>query len=338
MRILLIRFSAFGDIILTLPVIQKLKAQYPKAEITLVSRPYISSLAEALEIDFFGADIDVKYNGFAGLVKLSKHLHKQYNPTHVIDLHNVLRTKIIRNYFSLNGVKGSYLIKDRKAQKHLTQYPDKELKKLPHITKRYQNTINAAGIILDFNPLEDHLLKPKAELPIKITSALNTRKKNIGLAPFSQHKSKQWPVTKIVTLINSLTADDYTIWLFGGKGDIPELNSLKEQLHADTEIIAGILCLPQEILLMSKLDSVIAMDSSNMHMAAVSGTKVISIWGATHPFAGYAPLGHNDQGIIQIPDSQIDCRPCSVYGQKPCFRADHACMEYISPEKVKEKL
>lgn len=338
MRILLLRFSALGDVILTLPLIKKLQKTYPQAEITLVSRPYLKSLANALNIDFFSADIDHKYKGFKGLLKLSRHLQKQYQPTHVIDLHNVLRTKVIRRYFRLTHAKTSYLLKDRASQKSLVQYPSKDFRPLPHITERYRQTIENTGLKLQFNPKTDHLLMPEVDLPEPILSELVPGKNHLGLAPFSQHQSKQYPLNKLVEAFNALPQDEHIIWLFGGKNEQPQLKNLAEKLHAKTIIVAGTLKLPQEIKLMSMLHAVLAMDSSNMHMAAVSGTKAISIWGATHPFAGYAPLGINEQYILQVPATELQCRPCSIYGKKPCFRGDHACMERLSADKVKEKL
>jgi len=81
------------------------------------------------------------------------------------------------------------------------------------------------------------------------------------------------------------------------------------------------------------------MDSANMHMAALTKTKVISIWGATHPYAGFAGFGQNqDDHFIQIPETELSCRPCSVFGNKPCFRDDFACMNNITPESIVHKI
>lgn len=82
----------------------------------------------------------------------------------------------------------------------------------------------------------------------------------------------------------------------------------------------------------------ISMDSSNMHMAALSGTKVISIWGGTDPLTGFGAWQQPDEYSIRIPVEELTCRPCTVYGKGTCRRGDFACMEWLTPEMVFEKL
>ena len=85
---------------------------------------------------------------------------------------------------------------------------------------------------------------------------------------------------------------------------------------------------------MSHLDVMISMDSSNMHLASLTGTPVVSIWGATHPYAGFLGWGQTAENAIQI---DLECRPCSIFGQKPCRRGDYACMNRIAPETIIER-
>jgi ADP-heptose:LPS heptosyltransferase len=86
---------------------------------------------------------------------------------------------------------------------------------------------------------------------------------------------------------------------------------------------------------MSHLDAMVSMDSSNMHLASLTGTPVVSVWGATHPYAGFLGWGQSTDNIVQI---DLECRPCSIYGQKPCRRGDYACMNGIAPETIVEKI
>ena len=87
----------------------------------------------------------------------------------------------------------------------------------------------------------------------------------------------------------------------------------------------------EELVLMSHLDLMVSMDSSNMHLASLVDTPVISIWGATHPFAGFMGWRQSAQNSIQ---KELPCRPCSVYGNKPCHRGDYACLNQITPQEV----
>ena len=90
-----------------------------------------------------------------------------------------------------------------------------------------------------------------------------------------------------------------------------------------------------ELALLSHLDTMVSMDSANMHLASITGVPVVSIWGATHPYAGFQGWGQEPSNFIQ---ADMDCRPCSVYGNKPCLRGDYACLTRISPDTVAEKI
>jgi len=72
-----------------------------------------------------------------------------------------------------------------------------------------------------------------------------------------------------------------------------------------------------------------------MHLASLFGVPVVSIWGATHPFAGFYGYGQSPENIVQI---DLECRPCSVFGNRKCYRGDWACMQLISPEVIVEKI
>src|SRR5690606_4511860 len=89
---------------------------------------------------------------------------------------------------------------------------------------------------------------------------------------------------------------------------------------------------------MRRLDVMVAMDSLNMHLAALLGVPVISIWGPTHPFSGFGPYGQGNEAIVQVPVAELECRPCSIFGNKPCFRKDLACMNRITPETVHARI
>ena len=86
---------------------------------------------------------------------------------------------------------------------------------------------------------------------------------------------------------------------------------------------------------MSHLDVMLSMDSANMHLASLVATPVVSVWGATHPYAGFMGWNQNPENVIQIP---LECRPCSIFGQKACLRGDYACMNRIAPETIVEQI
>ena len=125
------------------------------------------------------------------------------------------------------------------------------------------------------------------------------------------------------------------IFLFGG-GDkeIKLLNQLQNQ-HENVIVLAGKLKFKQELDVISNLDTMLSMDSGNAHIAAMLGVKVITLWGATHPYAGFMGWKQLPVNTVQL---DLSCRPCSVYGQKPCWRGDYACLRDIKPEQVIAKI
>jgi ADP-heptose:LPS heptosyltransferase len=161
---------------------------------------------------------------------------------------------------------------------------------------------------------------------------------NIGVAPYAKHRLKMWPEDRMVVLLN-LISENFKVkyWLFGGSEESEKLTSFRESVPGAV-VLSGNLQLEEELAIMSRLSFMISMDSSNMHMAALTGTKVISIWGATDPVTGFGAWMQPDEYFIRIPADQLTCRPCTVYGKGKCRRKDHACMIWLTPEMVFERL
>ena len=90
-----------------------------------------------------------------------------------------------------------------------------------------------------------------------------------------------------------------------------------------------------ELPLMSWLDAMVSMDSGNMHMAALVNVPVVSVWGATHPYCGFAPWKQSPDNIVQL---SLPCRPCSVFGNKECYLGDFRCMRSITPQMIIDKV
>ena len=158
----------------------------------------------------------------------------------------------------------------------------------------------------------------------------------IGIAPFAKHPAKVYPLEKMEQLIKALSErKNTTIFLFGGgneeKRQIAELCAKYPNVQA-AKSQQG---LKGELALMGQLDVMLSMDSANMHLASLVGTRVVSIWGGTHPYAGFLGWNQKPSDCVQV---DLPCRPCSVYGNKPCFRSDYACLNGIAPKQIIEKL
>lgn len=333
MNCLVFRFSAMGDVVLTVPVLRSVLEQNPDVRITLVSNkefePFFNDLPR---FEFYGVDFK-SYRGILGLYRLFKQLFKYQKWDYVIDLHSVMRTWVLGKFFTWKGIPVFTIDKGRTEKKLLTQKNNKQFRQLSHTTERYRQVFEHVGI-------KSELIFKDAIHPssTKIFEFSNS-KKWIGIAPFSKHIQKEWPFGKMKSLIKTLSETKrYEILLIGGgskeKQLLEEVASSFENVHS----VVGKFNLEEEISLVKKLSLLVSMDSFNMHLASLLGVKAVSIWGATHSFAGFGPLNGNDKYKVEIPVNELDCRPCSVFGNKPCHRGDFACMERISVEMVREKI
>jgi len=159
--------------------------------------------------------------------------------------------------------------------------------------------------------------------------------KIIGIAPFAKHRGKMYPLDQMEEVISRLSElPNLQIMLWGAK-DERRLLELWASQYPNVTCVAGQLSLPEELSLMNQMNLMVSMDSANMHLASLVNTSVISIWGATHPFAGFYGFNQEPSNAVQI---DLPCRPCSVFGNKPCFRGDYACSKQIAPEEIVNKI
>ena len=315
-KILAYRFSAFGDVAMIVPVLKEFLAQNPDTEIVFVSRKNFADLFDGVErLTFRGVNLD-DYKGFFGLRKLALELKKEFQPDFVADLHNVLRTKILSFFFK----KTATLDKGRTEKKLLTRKENKVKKPLKPTTERYADVFRKLGFTLKLS----HQLFPKSQ-----------QKSGIGFAPFAQHAGKMLPIEKSLELVKTLSKN-HPIYLFGGGKKEVEILSKWEQEVENVTSLAGKLSLKEELQKISELELMISMDSANMHLASLVGTRVVSVWGATHYFAGFLGYGQSEKDIVEITD--LACRPCSVFGNKPCFRGDYACLHQIEISEILKKI
>jgi len=335
-----------GDVALINPAIEKIVENYPEIKLTIVTRNKFSIFFEGYNnVKIFEADFENKYKGFFGLLSLFFKLLNEYKPDKIIDLHQNLRTGILKLFFFFSGIKSFTINKGRKEKKALTRFKNKILIPLPHTVNRYLKTFEKAGFSIinssqkqSFFKLDDN---PKQLNEFFKENDLNISKNEfwIGLAPFAQHQQKMWDYENYIPLLEKIYAFDCKIKIFlfgGGKLEIEKLEYL-HTLFPQTIVAAGNIELATELNLIKKLDLMICMDSGNMHLAALSGVKVLSIWGATHFYAGFGPYKQERENILEIDTNDLTCRPCSVFGNKPCFRGDLACLKRINPQMVFER-
>ncbi len=334
MKILIIRLSAMGDVAITVPVIKAVSKKYPDAEILMLTNKLFNPFFKDIQnISLINPDLKGKHKGLKGLFKLYKEIKKEFSPDVVIDLHDVLRSKFLKILFNTSRTKSYKIDKGRKQKKLLTQKENKVLKQLKHSAQRYADVFSEAG--LDIN-LETDTRFSKTSLDIPQNFAFKTSNgvKKIGIAPFAMHKQKQYPFEKMLQVIEQLNDRGYEIFILGG-GNSEKQNAIEiESKFENVTSLIGKYKLAEEIVIISNLDLMISMDSSNMHIAALTGIKIVSIWGATHPYAGFTAFVSEDKSFI-VQKENLACRPCSVYGNKECYKGTLECFE-IKPKKVAE--
>ncbi|MFV5696966.1 glycosyltransferase family 9 protein [Flavobacterium sp. ZT3R17] len=313
------RLSAMGDVAMTVPVLRAFVNQHPEVKITVVSRPFFKPFFDSIpNVSFFAFDVKERHKGFLGLLRLFQDL-KGFHTDAFADLHNVLRSKIVRSLFALSGKKVASVDKGRAEKKALTQPENKIFKQLPTMFERHCKVFEQLGFTVDLSSRSVGTIFPeKAVLDteiIKFTGEKN--QKWIGIAPFAQYDAKVYPLDLMQEVINQLAKNaDCKILLFGGgKKEIELLNSLSSNKE-NVITMAGQLKFQQELQLISNLDVMLSMDSGNAHIAAMLGIKVITLWGATHPYAGFSPFNQPLENALVSDRNQFPKLPTSVYGNK----------------------
>ncbi|TRX01738.1 glycosyltransferase family 9 protein [Flavobacterium gawalongense] len=334
------RLSAMGDVAMTVPILRAFVNQHPEVKITVVSRPFFKPFFDSIpNVSFFAFDEKERHKGLLGLLRLFQDL-KELDSDAFADLHNVLRSKIVRSLFALSGKKVASVDKGRAEKKALTQPENKVFKQLPTMFERHVEVFRQLGFTVDLSSRSVGTVFPeKQALDTEIIKFTGEKtQKWIGIAPFAQYDSKVYPLDLMQEVINQLSENlEYKIFLFGGgKKEIEILNSLSSNKE-NVITMAGQLKFQQELQLISNLDVMLSMDSGNAHIAAMLGVKVITLWGATHPYAGFSPFNQPLENALVSDRNLFPKLPTSVYGNKKVEGYEDA-MRTILPEKVVEKI
>jgi ADP-heptose:LPS heptosyltransferase len=335
LKILVIRLSAMGDVAMTVPVLQSFIDKYPHVKLSVLSQKSFGSFFSSAKIHFIGIDLKY-YEGLKGLYELFKVLKKEKFDL-VIDLHDVLRSNILRFFFHFIGQTKVFVVdKGRKDKKALTRKNNKIRIPLKTTIERYADVFKTAGFEIN---LVENSYKSNTDISNKIAAILPDEENQIciGIAPFAAHQGKIYPLEKMAEILDYLSIKGFYLFLFGG-GNNEKLQLQEwESKFPHCISVAGKLTLKEELQLIGKLNLMLSMDSANMHLASLVGTTVVSVWGATHPYAGFTGWRQSPENIVQI---DMPCRPCSVYGNKKCYQTDfqYACMKEISPSMIIEKI
>ncbi len=301
-------------------VFREFVEQNPGVRIVMVSRKAFADLFEGIpNVEFVGINLE-DYKGFFGIRRLAKELTNAYHPVFVADLHDVIRTKILYRLLARRGLKIYKINKGKEEKEHLTDVWNLDKTQLKFTVERYADVFREMG----FNVQLSHQYRSRA-----------VEKSGIGYAPFAQHKGKMLPLDKSFEVAKILSKKN-KIYFFGGGKNEAEILADWEKRIPNSENLAGKLSLKEELDKIASLEVMISMDSANMHLASLMGTRCVSVWGSTHHFAGFLGYGQSEQDIVHIKD--LTCRPCSVFGDKECYRGDWACLEELQVKQIIDKI
>ena len=313
MKILVIRFSSMGDIIYTTPVVRCLKEQLPNAEIHFLTKPafkyiydnnpYVDKLL-LLKPSLSETVADIKAEGY----------------DHIIDLHNNLRTAIIK---TRTGIKASTFNKQT-VLKWLSLRMNLHLVAPIHLVDRYMATVSFLGVKNDDGPINYYL---KADH--SLANLLPSTHQNVYVAFIigATHFTKRMPNSKIISICNDI---NYPIVLLGGADVKVNGDEIKEALGDKVYNACGVTSLDESVYIVSKAHSVVGFDTGLTHIAEAFDRPIVSVWGGTAPeLLGVQPYKVKD---VLVSETDISCRPCSKFGLAKCPLGHFKCMTEM-PEK-----
>ncbi len=311
-KILIIRFSSIGDIVLTTPVIRCLKEQQPNVEIHYLTK---KSFKAILENNPYVSKIHTINKNISEIIDELK----KENFDFVVDLHNNLRSSQVK----LKLKKKSSTFKKLNFKKWILV--NFKINKMPamHIVDRYLQTVEQFGISNDKNGL-DYFIPSKDEIKMEMLPVTH-QNGYIGFVIGAKHFTKQLPIEKIISICKNQLQP---IVLLGGKEDVELATIIEKALGEKIYNACGKYNLNQSASIIKQAEKIITHDTGLMHIAAAFKKQIISVWGSTVPDFGFTPyLPNENSKIVEV--KNLSCRPCSKIGYNKCPKAHFKCMMEI---------
>ncbi len=321
-----------GDVAMTVPVVRALRKSYPDLKITVLTKPFYAPFFRGIHnMRFFHLNVKVRHKGFWGLFRLAADA-KNGGVDAVADMQGNFESWVIRKLLELKGCRVASIDKGKVSKRRLSRRGYLNFHPLRSTFDRYADVLKDLGLEV----VPESQLDMTLPMPLAI-NYLHGPKSGawVGIAPFAKYQPKIYPIELMEAVVRLLSVGVQKIFIFGGGH---EERRLAEQLasQADNVVsVIGVMSLGDELNLISNLDVMLTMDSVSMQMASLVGTPVVSVWGATHPYAGNYPLGQSPDNAVQLP---LECRPCSISGVKPCRWGNYRCLNDIPPARIVEKV
>jgi len=319
-KILLIRFSSIGDIVLTTLALRCLRNTFPNAQVDFLTKiEYKDLVSKHLRVD----DVLVLKGS---LLETSKEIvHRDYD--FVVDFHSNLRSKALVQLLPERIKVFKY--KKQTLRRAVSVWLGKDLYRGGKVPEQYLQALSSLGVEHDRQGLEFEI--PKSDHVYRGDVPMTHQSGYVVIALGATYFTKRLPLNKWKEICQKI---ELPIILIGGDGEV----ELGEQLasYDDLKVVnrCGQYSIGQSASVMEQALFVVTQDSGMMHIAAALKKKIISIWGGTVPYLGFEPYGLNDQQSIIIENRQLSCRPCSKYGRSSCPKGHFKCMKDIDVQEV----
>lgn len=330
-NVLVMRLSVLGNVAMTIPVLYPVCKANPDTRFIMLTKKWPASMFHDRPANLKVVDFDVKENhrGLFKLLKLAAQLYKLYDIDAVADLHNVSGTWIIDAYLRARGAKIARLDREKPKRKALVTHKTKD--SVTPIHERYRWVFRELGFETPDN--FTHLYEGREMPQSSIVPQKEPGQRWIAISPFSSHRQKAYPLELMEQVIERLSnQENYWIFLMGGgKSEKIALRPIARKYKHVISMAEVKHRFIDEYALLAKCDLMLTMESANMHLASLVDLQAMTVWGPTSPACGY--LGYNQvvEDDIQL---DMDCRPCSITGDKPCKYGDFRCLKNIKPEDI----
>lgn len=336
-HLLVLRFSALGDVSMTATVVRLALEQNPDLHITWVTRPLLAEkIPPHPRLVFWTTDFrGAQQTPWGVLSWIRQHMRAataEGRPVEAVaDLHRNLRTRVVCAGLGWRGLRVERLVKDRIQRRQLRLKGALQADGITPVTTRMAEVFQRLGLAL-------HWTEQTAQtvLPTKVTPAAGCAPK-LYFAPTARHKTKQWPLNYAQELLVAWMERGGEAVLAGSALERPELERwIKPEWSERCTVTAG-MNNEEEAAVRRTCHVAVTLDSANLHLAVQSGLPVVSIWGGTHPKAGFVGLGHPNVHVLQAPDAAFPCRPCSIFGKSTCTLGDVPCLHAVEVKTVLER-
>lgn len=325
-HLLVLRTSAMGDVAMLPHALRALMGACPDLRVTVATRPMFRPFFEGLEVDFLDVDTRGAHRTLRGMWRLAAEA-RRLGVDAVADVHDVLRSRAFRLSMRLHGIPVAAIDKGRAEKRRFIRCAGRGMEPLRHTVLRYCDVFRRLGFVFP-----DPAPAVRRERPDPFGEKQGVW---VGFAPFSAHRGKTYPEAQSRELVRLLAARYDRLFIHGGGGAEQAFAEEMERTYSNVTALWGKVGLDGEMNLVANLDCVVAMDSLVMHLAALTATPVVSVWGATHPGLGFTGYGTTAEGIVQ---ADLKCRPCSVFGSKPCRYGDYRCLTALTPGMIADRV